>query len=63
MTIMCNQVDCDEVATFRFTWPGRDEAGICALHGPKLRGIAEAIGLHVQMIPLTVGDHERSTEV
>ena len=62
MTIMCNQVGCEDVATYRFTWPGQDEKGICAMHAPKLRGIAMAIGLHVQMIPLTLGDHGMVSE-
>ena len=61
MTVLCNQTDCDEIAIYRFTWPGKDEAGICALHARKLRGVAAAIGLHVEMIPLTVGDHAKGT--
>ena len=27
----CNQKGCDNEAMYRFTWPGRDEAGICAM--------------------------------
>lgn len=50
---VCNQHGCDLPATFRFTWPGRDEAGICHAHAPKLRGVAEALGLHLQLIPLS----------
>lgn len=48
----CNQVDCENPAAFRFTWPGRDEAGICVQHEPKLRGISFAMGLHLQIIPI-----------
>ena len=48
----CNQQDCDNVAAFRFTWPGRDEAGICAEHAPKLSGVAATMGLYMQLIPL-----------
>ena len=48
----CNQKDCDNTAAFRFTWPGEDEAGICATCAPKLRGLTEAMGMHLQLIPL-----------
>lgn len=48
----CNQDKCGNDATFRFTWPGKDEAGICGEHAPKLLNIADAIGLYVQLIPL-----------
>ena len=48
----CNQHGCENPAAFRFTWPGRDEAGICEAHAPKLRNIAAAIGCYVQLIPL-----------
>ena len=46
--------NCDEPAAFRFTWPGQDEAGICIDHVDKLQNIARAMGLHLQVIPLTV---------
>jgi hypothetical protein len=49
----CNQRSCDKPAAFRFTWPGRDEAGICADHEPKLKVIATAMGLYIQVIPLS----------
>ena len=51
----CNQQGpppCPEPAAFRFTWPGKDEQGICALHAPKLKDIANALGLHLQLIPI-----------
>lgn len=56
----CNQRGCNEPAGFRFTWPGRDEAGICQQHAPQLQGIANAIGLYVQLIPLD--DEPRAAE-
>ena len=49
---VCNQNGCEAPAVARFTWPGRDEAGICAEHLPKLRGVASAMGLHLQIISL-----------
>ena len=50
----CNQKNCDQPAAFRFTWPGQDEAGICIDHVATLQNIAAAMGLHLQVIPLTV---------
>ena len=54
--MMCNQKGCEKEAAFRFTWPGSDEAGICADHEPQMKGIAAAMGCHVQSIPLTGPD-------
>jgi len=36
----------------RYTWPGKDEAGICAAHRPKLQAVASAMGLYLQVIDL-----------
>ena len=44
---------CDNPAMFRYTWPGEDEAVICEQHAAQLRGIADAMGLHLQIILLT----------
>ncbi len=48
----CNQTGCDEPSAFLFTWPGRDQAGICAEHAPKMRAVADAMGCYVQLIPV-----------
>lgn len=49
----CNQKPkCDNEAAYRFTWPGQDESVICAEHAPKLRGVANALGMHLQLVPL-----------
>lgn len=48
----CNQVGCDKPAAYRFTWPGRAEAGICFTHVLQLVGAAEALGFQLQLIPL-----------
>jgi hypothetical protein len=45
-------VPCGERAAFRYTWPGNDESEICALHAEKVRAIAKAIDLHLQLVPL-----------
>ena len=48
----CHQAGCDTDAFYRYTWPGRDEAGICVIHAIKAQGVAAAMGLPLQMIPL-----------
>ena len=51
---------CDNLANHRFTWPGRDESVICEEHIGKLRAVAQAIGLHLQIIPLSENELETS---
>lgn len=46
---------CDAPATFRYTWPGRDEAVVCAEHAGALRLLAAVLGLHLQLIPASEG--------
>lgn len=58
--VLCRQDGCRNYAALKYTWPGRDESAICAEHAPKLRGIANAIGLYVQLLPVTPEEHERS---
>ena len=54
----CSQKDadgnpnCPNPVLFRYTWPGRDEAYACVIHATALLSIAEAFGLHLQMIRL-----------
>lgn len=60
LQMKCNQSGCDNPPAFRFTWPGRDEACICAIHALKLRGVAGGIGLYVQLIQLTPDDYIRN---
>lgn len=55
--ILCGSVNCRNYASDRYTWPGKDEAAICQSCAGKLRGVANAIGLHVQLIPLTDAEH------
>jgi hypothetical protein len=57
--INCRQPDCKDPAAFRYTWPGKDESYICAIHAVQLEKVASAIGLHQQFIPLTTGDYLR----
>lgn len=48
----CNQKGCDEPAEALFTWPGDDQAGICAKHRPQLEAVANAMGMYIQIIPV-----------
>lgn len=52
----CKQNGCSEFAAVRYTWPGRDESVACITHAVNLKGVADAMGLHLQLIPLTVED-------
>ena len=52
MSEQCNQKGCDEAATHLYTWPGRDQAGTCDTHRAQIENICEAMGLHVQFIPI-----------
>lgn len=54
--LFCNQTNCDNPASFRFTWPGRNEAGICATCAPKMQAVANFMGMHIQLIPLSEDD-------
>lgn len=50
-------MECNQQAVLRYTWPGQDEAVICLEHAQQLEGVAKAIGLHLQLIPLS-GDEQ-----
>jgi len=45
--------NCGELATIRYAWPGKDESVCCIDHALQLSGVANAIGLHLQLIPIT----------
>jgi hypothetical protein len=48
----CGQKGCTNVGAYSFTWPGNDEALVCEQHVGKVRAIAEALALRLQVIPL-----------
>ncbi len=54
--IPCGQDKCDELAAYRYTWPGHHEQMICDACTAKLRAVAYAIGITVTLIPLTPDD-------
>ena len=53
---MSEEKTCKNPARYRYTWPGDDESLICEKHVDKLVAVAEAIGLHLQIIPLSEED-------
>lgn len=55
--IVCHSRDCENYASGRYTWPGKDEAAICPSCTTRLQNVATALGLHVQVIPLTPAEH------
>lgn len=44
---------CDNPAKYKFTWPGRDESVICEEHVGKLKTVANAMGMYLQIILLS----------
>ena len=44
---------CNNPARYKFTWPGEDESLICEEHVGKLKAVANGIGMHLQIIPLS----------
>lgn len=59
--VSCGQKGCENRAAYRFTWPGRDEAGVCEGHVAKLKGVAGAMGLALQVIPLVYKEFDPAT--
>lgn len=58
--IICRQKGCGgckNLATVRYTWPGQNESFACSEHALQLLGVASAMGLPLQLIPLTGDDH------
>ncbi len=52
---------CSNPALFRYTWPGRDEAFACYTHAAQLRAVADALGMHLQLIALTADQRQHTT--
>lgn len=55
--IVADSSNCTEPAIVRYAWPGRDESFACIGHAERLRSIALAMGLPIQLIVLTGADH------
>jgi len=55
---VCSQVDCDEPATHRFTWPGNPERVVCPLHASAAVRISQAMGFFLEVPALETIDAE-----
>ncbi len=47
---------CQNLAAYRFTWPGNPESFACEDCAQKLSGVAEIIGCQIQLIRLDLFD-------
>ncbi len=50
------EVECGNLANIRYTWPGKAEAIVCVDCAKKVQNVALAIGLPLQLIPLSGQD-------
>ncbi len=48
----CNQKGCNDIPAYRFTWPGTNEAAVCENHSRYVKGVASALGMYIQLIPI-----------
>jgi hypothetical protein len=44
---------CQEPAAYKYTWPDRRDALICEKHSHKLLAVSAALGILVQLTPLS----------
>lgn len=52
---------CQERPHFRYTWPGKDESFVCFEHSRRLQRVAAAMGLHLQLIPLSEDEQAQAS--
>lgn len=48
---------CNNVAEYRYTWPGKDESFVCFCHVGKLRAISESMGIYLQLVRI-IANHD-----
>lgn len=46
-------IKCPNNANFRYTWPGKNESYCCRFHSIGIERVANAIGMYLQLIPLS----------
>jgi hypothetical protein len=59
---ICGQQTCDESATHRVFWPGRDPINACLNCADKAKGISAAMGFHLVVEPLAEREKQRGGE-
>ena len=52
-TQTCSQRGCGKLGVSQFTWPGEEQKVICDKHVGWLMKVADAMGLEVNLIPLS----------
>jgi len=52
----CSQTGCDNKCVGLYTWPGQNQSGICDNHLIKLKAVAQAMGMFLQIIPMDDND-------
>lgn len=50
---MSKETGCQNLADFMFSWPGQGPSFICNEHVPKLRAVANAMGLKIEIIQIS----------
>lgn len=50
--------ECGNLANIRYTWPGKNEVVVCIDCAQVAQTIAKALGMHLQVIPVTSKDIE-----
>lgn len=48
----CNQSNCEQEGTSRYTWPGQNERVICDRHLSELKAAAKALEMHLEIRPV-----------
>jgi len=49
---------CQTLADFMFSWPGQAPSFICNEHVPKLRAVANAMGMKIEIIQISKADKD-----
>lgn len=45
-------IQCKNTASYRYTWPARNESFICESCVGKLQAVANALGMYLQIQPI-----------
>jgi len=55
---MSKEKRCPNLADFMFSWPGQSVSFICNEHVPKLRAVANAMEIKLNIIQITKADKD-----
>jgi len=51
---------CPNNGEYRYTWAGKNESIACEEHAKQIKGVGDAMGYYVQMIPLITTEQCRN---